>query len=101
MCIRWCRFRWVAIRVWVTRMWRASLAAVYFAFNWLIYKLDYARSFRWACFLLILPDQALQSAACLAALPCTARSYIREVGCSYPGLPHNLHAANMQQVSGL
>ncbi|CAL5228626.1 g11792 [Coccomyxa viridis] len=40
------RFRWVAIRVWVTRMWRASLAAVYFAFNWLIYKLDYARSFR-------------------------------------------------------
>lgn len=41
-----CRFRWVAIRVWVTRMWRASLAAVYFAFNWLIYKLDYARGFR-------------------------------------------------------
>ena len=37
----------MAIRVWCLRMWRASLAAVYFAFNWLIYKLDYARSFRW------------------------------------------------------
>ena len=49
----------MAIRVWVTRMWRASLAAVYFAFNWLIYKLDYARSFRWACPLLILPNVAV------------------------------------------
>ena len=49
VCVLYCRFRWMAIRVWVTRMWRASLAAVYFAFNWLIYKLDYARGFRWAC----------------------------------------------------
>ena len=57
-----CRFRWVAIRVWVTRMWRASLAAVYFAFNWLVYKLDYARSFRWACRLLTLLYLAVQEA---------------------------------------
>ena len=62
VCIRCCRFRWVAIRVWVTRMWRASLAAVYFAFNWLIYKLDYARSFRWACCLLKVPDLAVRPA---------------------------------------
>ena len=44
----------MAIRVWCLRMWRASLAAVYFAFNWLIYKLDYARSFRCAWCLVVL-----------------------------------------------
>lgn len=43
-----CRFRWVAIRVWFMRMYQGSVAAVYFAFNWLIYKLDYARSYRYS-----------------------------------------------------
>ena len=41
-----CRFRWVAIRVWCTRMWQGTIAAVLFAFNWLVYKLDYARNYR-------------------------------------------------------
>lgn len=42
----WCRFRWVAIRVWCMRMWQGTIAAIYFALNWLVYKLDYARSYR-------------------------------------------------------
>ncbi|CAL8471117.1 g10659 [Coccomyxa elongata] len=40
------RFRWVAIRVWCMRMWQGTMAAIYFALNWLVYKLDYARSYR-------------------------------------------------------
>ena len=56
---RRCRFRWVAIRVWFMRMWRASLAAVYFAFNWLVCKLDYARSFRYTLLLHTPPCYAL------------------------------------------
>jgi hypothetical protein len=30
------------------RMWQGTVAALFFAFNWLIYKLDYARSYRTA-----------------------------------------------------
>ena len=36
----------MAIRVFITRMWQGTLAALWFAFNWVIYKLDYARSYR-------------------------------------------------------
>lgn len=32
------RFRWMAIRVWLTRMWRGSTAAVIFAFHWILYR---------------------------------------------------------------
>jgi hypothetical protein len=45
-CGDWCRFRWMAIRVFCMRMWQGTVAAVYFAINWLVYKLDYARSYR-------------------------------------------------------
>ncbi len=38
----------MAIRVWCMRMWQGTVAALFFAFNWLIYKLDYARSYRTA-----------------------------------------------------
>ena len=49
-CCSWCRFRWLAIAVFVTRLWRGSLAATVFATNWLVWKLDYARNYRYgAC----------------------------------------------------
>ncbi|KAK9830841.1 hypothetical protein WJX74_009486 [Apatococcus lobatus] len=40
------RFRFLALRVMFTRMWRASKAAIVFAFSWIMYQLDYARNFR-------------------------------------------------------
>ena len=42
------RFRWLAIRVFMVRMWRGTLAALWFAFNWVVFQLDYARSWRCA-----------------------------------------------------
>ena len=41
------RFRWLAIRVFLVRLWRGTLAALALAFSWLVFQLDYAR--RWRC----------------------------------------------------